>query len=160
MKALRFENLADRPDAVPLVAEWYFGEWGYLNPASTLEKVADRLIASMNHDAIPLVVLAVMGDEVIGSAELKYREMTIYPEKEHWLGGVFVVPEHRGKGVAARLIDAVVETARILGVDLLHVQTERLDGGLYRQLGWQCTERVCYRGLDVLVLQRKLCPPI
>lgn len=160
MKALQFENLADRPAAVPLVAEWYFREWGYLNPASTLEKVADRLGSSMNRDAIPLVMLAVMGDQVIGSAELKYREMAIYPEKEHWLGGVFVVPEHRGKGVAARLIDAVVETARIVGVDLLHIQTERLDGGLYLKLGWQRTGQVCYRGLDVLVMQRKLCPPV
>lgn len=156
MKALQFENLADRPDAVPLVAEWYFGEWGYLNPAATLEKVAARLFASMNRDAIPLVVLAVMGDEIIGSAELKYREMTIYPEKEHWLGGVFVVPEHRGEGVAARLIDAVVNSARVLGVDVLHIQTERLDGGLYLKLGWQRTEQICYRGLDVLVMQREL----
>lgn len=160
MKGLRFENLADRPDALPLIARWYFGEWGHLNPAATLEKIAARLFASMNRDTIPLVVLAVMGDEVIGSAELKYREMKIYPEKEHWLGGVFVVPEHRGKGVAVRLIDAVVETARILGVDLLHIQTERLDGGLYLKLGWERTEQVCYRGLDVLVMQRKLCPPV
>jgi len=156
MTALRFQNLAARPDAVPLVAEWYFGEWGHLNPAATPEKIAARLFASMNRDAIPLVVLAVMGDEVIGSAEIKYREMTIYPEKEHWLGGVFVVPEHRGKGVAARLIDAVVNSARVLGVDVLHIQTERLDGGLYPKLGWQRTEQICYRGLDVLVMEREL----
>ncbi|MGB5624829.1 MAG: GNAT family N-acetyltransferase [Woeseiaceae bacterium] len=156
MKSLRFHKLADRPDAVPLVAEWYFGEWGHLNPAATPEKIAARLSASMNRDAIPLVVLAVTGDEVIGSAELKYREMTIYPEKEHWLGGVFVVPEHRGKGVAARLIDAVINSARVLGVDVLHIQTERLDGGLYLKLGWQRTEQVRYRGLDVLVMEREL----
>jgi GNAT superfamily N-acetyltransferase len=156
MKALRFQNLADRLDAVPLLGEWYFGEWGHLNPAATPEKIAARLFASMNRDAIPLVMLAVMGDEVIGSAELKYREMTIYPEKEHWLGGVFVVPEHRDKGVAARLIDAVVNSARVLGVDVLHIQTLRLDGGLYQKLGWQRTEQICYRGLDVLVMERKL----
>jgi GNAT superfamily N-acetyltransferase len=102
------------------------------------------------------VMLAVMGDEVIGSAELKFREMTIYPEKEHWLGGVFVVAEHRDKGVAARLIDAVVNSARVLGVDVLHIQTLRLDGGLYQKLGWQRTEQICYRGLDVLVMERKL----
>lgn len=156
MKALRFENLADRPDALPLVAKWYFSEWGHLNPAATIKKIAARLFASMNRDAIPLVMLAILGDEVIGSAELKYQEMKIYPEKEHWMGGVFVVPEYRGKGVAVRLIDAVVDTARILGVELLHIQTERLDGGLYLKLGWQRTEQVSYRGLDVLVMQRTL----
>jgi len=156
MNALRFENLADRPAALPLLAEWYFSEWGYLNPATSTERIAAKLSESMNRDSIPLVMLAVMGDEVIGSAELKYREMTIYPEKEHWLGGVFVVPEHRGKDVAAHLIDAVVNTARSLGVELLHLQTERLDGGLYQTLGWQRTAQVNYRGLEVLVMQRML----
>lgn len=156
MQALRFENLADRPDAVPLIAAWYFNQWGHLNPAVTPEKIAAKLFASMNRDAIPLVVLAVMDDEVIGSAQLKYREMTIYPEKEHWLGGVFVAPEHRGNGVAVRLIDAIVNSARALGVDVLHIQTERLDGGLYPKLGWRRSEQICYRGLDVLVMEREL----
>ena len=156
MKALRFEFLADRPAALPLLARWYFGEWGQLNPATSTERIAAKLSESMNRDSIPLVMLAVMGDEVIGSAELKYREMTIYPEKEHWLGGVFVVPEHRGKSVAAQLIDAVIDTARTLGVEVLHLQTERLDGGLYRKLGWQREEQVGHRGLEVLVMQRTL----
>jgi GNAT superfamily N-acetyltransferase len=97
-----------------------------------------------------------MGDEVIGSAELKYREMAIYPEKEHWLGGVFVIPKHRGKGIAARLVESVVETARALDVAVLHIQTQRLDGGLYRALGWQATEQTKNRGLDVLVMERAL----
>jgi GNAT superfamily N-acetyltransferase len=156
MKALRFEFLADRPAALPLLAKWYFGEWGHLNPATSAERIAAKLSESMNRDSIPLVMLAILDDQVIGSAELKYREMTIYPEKEHWLGGVFVVPKHRGKGVAAQLIDAVVDTARTLGVDMLHLQTERLDGGLYRKLGWQREEQVDYRGLEVLVMQRTL----
>jgi GNAT superfamily N-acetyltransferase len=156
MNALRFESLADRPDALPLLAKWYFSEWGHLNPASTPTRIAAKLSASMNRNAIPLVMLAVLGDEVIGSAELKYREMAIYPEKEHWLGGVFVAPQHRSKGVAAQLIDAVVNTARTLGVEVLHLQTERLDGGLYRKLGWQRTEQASYMGLEVLVMQRTL----
>jgi len=156
MKALRFESLIDRPDALSLIAKWYWQEWGRLNPAATTESIAAKLSASMNRDAIPLVMLAIRGDEVIGSAELKYREMTIYPDKEHWLGGVFVVPEHRGKGVAARLIEAVVDTARSLNVTMLHLQTERLNSGLYQKLGWQRTEQVCYRGLDVIVMQRTL----
>jgi GNAT superfamily N-acetyltransferase len=156
MNALRFEYLADRPAALPLLAKWYDSEWGYLNPATSTERIAAKLSESMNRDAIPLVMLAVLGDEVIGSAELKYREMAIYPEKEHWLGGVFVVPEHRGRDVAAQLIDAVVNTARTLGVEVLHLQTERLDGGLYRKLGWQRTEQASYMGLEVLVMQRTL----
>lgn len=156
MTGVQFLKLADRPDAIPQVAAWYFEEWGYLNPAATADRIADKLAASLNRDSIPLVVLAVDGDAVVGAAELKYREMTIYPEKEHWLGGVFVAPKHRGRGVAARMIDSVVDTARTLGVKLLHLQTPQLDGGLYLKLGWRRIEQVHYNGLDVLVMEREI----
>ncbi len=152
---LTIELLADRPEAMPLVAGWYFAEWGHLNPSATLERVRAKLLASMNRDAIPLTVLAVIDEEVVGAAQLKYREMPMFPEKEHWLGGVYVAPEHRGHAIAARLADSVVETARNLGVKTLHIQTERLDGGLYARLGWTPVEQV-NRGPDVLVMQRAL----
>ena len=155
MEDLRIEYLADRPEAAPLVAEWYFAEWGHLNPAATLERTRDKLVASMNRDAIPLTVLAVIDEDVVGTAQLKYREMPMFPEKEHWLGGVYVVPEYRGQDIAAQLVDSVVEAARNLGVQTLHIQTERLDGGLYARLGWAPVEQV-NRGIDVLVMQRAL----
>ena len=156
METLRFEPLVDRPNDIALIAKWYFDEWGYLNPSATLETVREKLAASINQDGIPLTVVAVMDEVAIGAAQLKYRELPIYPELEHWLGGVFVVSEHRFKGVAAQLVHSVTEAARGLGVRALHVQTQRLDGGLYRTLGWQPLQQIRYRGLDVLVMERDL----
>lgn len=155
MENLRVEYIADRPESVPLVAGWYFAQWGHLNPAATLEAVRDKLVASMNRDAIPLTVLAIIDEDVVGAAQLKYREMPIFPDKEHWLGGVYVVPEYRGQGISEQLVDSVIEAARNLGVQTLHIQTERLDGGLYARLGWTPVEQV-NRGIDVLVMERTL----
>lgn len=160
MKDLIFEYLADRPESVPLVAGWYFAEWGYLNHSATLEGVRRKVSASMNRDAIPLTVLAVIDEEVVGAAQLKYREMPIFPDKEHWLGGVFVASEHRGQGIAKQLVHSVVETAGKLGVTTLHIQTERLDGGLYARLGWTPVEQASNHGLDVLVMERPLHSPV
>jgi GNAT superfamily N-acetyltransferase len=111
---------------------------------------------ALNREKIPLFVLAVEADEIVGVAELKYREMAIYPDKEHWIGGVFVPPAHRGKGIASRLANRIVEIAGSLGVKTLHLQTEKLNGGLYARLGWVATEQVNYRGLDVLVMEKRL----
>ncbi len=155
MEELRVEYLADRPESVPLIAGWYFAEWGYLNPSATLEGVRKKLLVSMNRDRIPLTALAVIQEEVVGAAQLKYREMPMFPEKEHWLGGVYVEPEYRGQGVAEQLLGRLVETARNLGVETLHIQTERLDGGLYARLGWTPVQRV-KRGPEVLVMRRRL----
>ena len=105
---------------------------------------------------MPLSILAVDSDEILGVAELKYHEMEIYPDKEHWIGGVFVPLQHRGKGVASIIINRVIEVASSLGVNTLHLQTEQLDGGLYKQLGWEPCEKIFYQGLEVLVMERAL----
>jgi len=92
----------------------------------------------------------------MGVAELKFHEMDIYPEKEHWLGGVYVPVEHRGKGIASRLIRQAVRIARTLGVPTLYLQTEKLEGGLYASLGWVPVAQANNRGLDVLVMEKTL----
>jgi GNAT superfamily N-acetyltransferase len=153
---MEFLFLAERPDALATVAKWYFDEWGYLGAGSSAEDVAEKIRSYLNADKIPLIVMAVEHDEVLGVVQLKYREMEIYPDKEHWLGGVYVPPEHRGKKIAAKLITRAIGVARSLGVKTLYLQTENLDGGLYRKLGWQPIERVKNRGLEVLVMEKKI----
>lgn len=160
--ALSFACLADRPEALETIAGWYFNEWGYLRPGAGPERIAAKLEGSMHRDRLPLVVLAVDGRELFAAAELKYHEMDVYPEREHWLGGVYVAPGYRGLGIAARLIEHAVTRAIALGVEVLHLQTERRDGGLYTRLGWQPVEHVNYRGIDVLLMERRIagCDPL
>jgi predicted N-acetyltransferase YhbS len=82
--------------------------------------------------------------------------MDIYPDREHWLGGVYVPTMYRDRRVGSRVVENVVERARLLNVSTLHLQTERLDGGMYGRLGWKEAERVTYRGREVLVMERTL----
>ena len=96
------------------------------------------------------------GEKLIGSAQIKLNQMTIYPNKEHWLAGIYVEPKHRGNNVAALLIEKIQEIAITLGVEVLHLQTEHLSGGLYAKLGWQPDELVNYRSTDVMVMSKNL----
>ncbi|MCG6871230.1 MAG: GNAT family N-acetyltransferase [Gammaproteobacteria bacterium] len=155
---MKFTLLADRPEAVPLVAGWYFGAWGHLVEGETREKAVERVgRVGLGRDQMPYILLAVEGEEVIGAAHLKYREMEeLFPEKEHWLGGVYVAASHRGRGVASRLVEEIARRAPACGVQTLYLQTEALDGGLYHRLGWQPLIRVHHHGLDVLVMERHL----
>ncbi len=151
---MNFELLADRPEAINVVAGWYYDEWGRANPNSSVARIAGNLARSMNRDRPPLVLLAVKNDNVVAAAELKYREMEIYPDKEHWLGGMFVLPALRGAGVASQLIERVVALAKGFGISTLYLQTERLDGGLYTRHGWQPLDTVNNKGTRVLVMQK------
>ena len=148
--------LANHKQAIQTIAKWYFEEWAYLKEGSSIESFTEDIYTYLNTDKIPLMLIAVEGDDAIGVVQLKYREMTIYPVKEHWLGGVYVYKDHRSKKVAEQMILKLIEIAKSLGVKTLHLQTEHLDGGLYRQLGWEPIEQVNYRGIDVLVMALKL----
>ena len=80
----------------------------------------------------------------------------MFPDKEHWLGGVYVAASHRGQGYGSQIIEQIVKMAPKYGVETLHLQTEALDGGLYARLGWTPCAHVISRGLDVLVMEQQL----
>lgn len=151
---MKFEFLVDRPVAIDMVSCWYFEEWGRLNPKASAQGIAKKISQSMNREKPPLLLLAVENDNVVGAAELKYREMDIYPDKEHWLGGLFVIPQRRGLGIGSKLIERVILLAERFGIKELYLQTERLDGGLYSHQGWESLEAVNYKGSEVLVMQK------
>ena len=153
---LKFEFLADRKDTVPLIAKWYYQEWGGIQSDDSFEKTTERIQKSLNRDQIPLHLLAIEEDEILGVVELKFHEMDIYPDKEHWIGGVYVPLSHRGKGVATSLVEHAVKLARKFGVKTLYLQTEKQDGGLYGRLGWKILERTTYKNVDVVVMTRHL----
>jgi len=156
---MKFELLADNEEVIPILADWYFEEWGYLSKGSSLAKASEKLHDYLNFDKVPLIVIALENGAVVGASQLKYREMDIYPKKEHWLGGVYVSHNHRGQKIAEKIIGKVIAIAVELDICKLHLQTERLDGGMYKSLGWKPIEQVNYRGLDVLVMENEIKTP-
>ncbi len=157
---MKLDYLANHTGAIATIAKWYVDEWGHLPGVSSMAQAEDNLRAYLNTDKIPLMIIAKEGDEILGAAQLKYREMDIYPEKEHWLGGVYVAKEHRGKGIAEKIILEIIRQAQRLGVHTLHLQTENLTGGLYRRMGWRPVEQVHFDGRDVLVMEKSIAPSL
>lgn len=153
---MELKFLADIPEALPQIAKWYFDEWGVRMKDNSLEQITQRMQSMLNRDKIPLHLVATDGHRVLGVAQLKFREMDIYPEKEHWLGGVYVHEAARGNGLASRLISKTLDLAKDFGEKNLYLQTERSDGGLYTHLGWTPIEKVHYNGMDVLVMERSI----
>lgn len=154
---LRFEFLADRLEAIPLVTRWYLDEWGQRLGHDFGERVRMELREHLTRDSIPLTILAIYDTEIIGAAQLKHHELKeAFPDKEHWLGGVFVVPGYRGRGYGSQTVEHMAKIAPRLGVRTLYVQTELLDGGLYAHLGWIPFAVAKNCDIDVLVMERHL----
>ena len=155
-KIMEFILLADEPNAYKQVARWYFDQWLANIPDMAIDKIETKLSSYVNRDKAPLLVLAKSKGELIGAVELKIREMDIYPDYEHWIGGVYVKDQERGNGVATKLVQEVVMQARRLGVEKLYIQTEKLDGGIYSKEGFSLIEQVLYKGHYVSVMQAEL----
>jgi GNAT superfamily N-acetyltransferase len=152
---LTFAFLADRQDAIVTVAQWYYKEWGKV-PGNSVEQTIERIKGKLNRDKSPLHILAISTGRVLGVAQLKLREMSIYPEKEFWLGSLFVSHEFRGCGVGSALAEEIAVIAKRFGIKELYLQTEVLDGGLYKRLGWNPIEATEYNGVQVVVMVKLL----
>jgi GNAT superfamily N-acetyltransferase len=148
--------LIDHPEAIPLVARWYFDDHGHEIPGNSFEATCARIQGKLNRDIPPVHVLAISDGRPVGVAQWKRYEMPEYPDKEHWLGSVFVTPEHRGKSIGGLLANKVAEIAQSKGVKELYLSTERLDGGFYLRAGWTPYERTISRGDEVLVMIKTL----
>lgn len=153
---MNFEYLADHKDKIPTIAKWYFDQWGDLEADNSLGKTILKLHNYLNRDKIPLLILAFDNHDTLGVAQLKYHEMKIFPEREHWIGGIFVPKQHRGKKIGQKLVEEIENLAKSLGVNTLYLQTRKLNGGMYKDLGWIPLEKVEYRGIEVLVMEKRV----
>jgi GNAT superfamily N-acetyltransferase len=155
--SLSFEYLAERGEAVPQICRWWFEEWGHLRPGDTLEALTERVRGLVSRERLPIQMVALWESRVVGVASLKLHELfERYPEKNFWLGDVFVAPEFRGRGIGSALAMKIVQLAKSRGIEALHLQTKDLSGGLYARLGWQKIEQISLPSYDVVVMVKSL----
>lgn len=157
---MKIEKLNQHPDMIETVATWWFNEWSRLYPDNvTVEIAAQSLRDELDLDEpLPHILVAIENGKPIGSASLKLHELkNHFPDTPNWLGSVYVDKSARGTGTASKLVGEIESIARSKEINTLHLQTERLDGGLYKRLGWQPVTQLWDRGDDVLVMSKQLC---
>ncbi len=69
----------------------------------------------------PVHILVVENKKVLGVSKFKMYEMDIYPDKEFWLGNLFVSPASRRRVVGSALANKIATTAESFGVKELHL---------------------------------------
>lgn len=153
---MQFEYLADHPHRVPQVIAWWHAVWAdRMGP--DIDALEQQLLASLNREQLPIHILAMKNGQPIGTAALKMQELAeLFPDKQFWLGSVFVDTPHRGEKIASALTHQIITLAQARGLPHLYLQTMHLSGGLYARLGWEPLERFSYRGTDTLLMCKTL----
>lgn len=147
--------LADRPELVPTLAEWFHAEWGHVVPWGTVEGFAELFRGQLRRDALPLALVALDADALVGTASLRVADMADRPERTPWLGGVYVRPEARGRGVGEALVRAAERRARELGFREMYLFTTDREA-FYLRLGWSVLEYADHHGESAAVMRTPL----
>ncbi|HCS46199.1 MAG TPA: N-acetyltransferase [Pseudomonas sp.] len=150
---MEIDYLCNHPTLIPELAELNFKEWGQFAPSDTLEARTERMRAACGKGAVPTVLVALDDTQLLGGALLIESDLASRPELTPWLAGVYVKAEHRGRGIASRLVSRIVQEAAALGVPKLYLYTDAAQS-LYARLGWEIVEQLDDNGLDVTVMER------
>ncbi len=152
---MTIEYLADRPEFMESLAKLQLNEWGRYRPDETLEMRIEKLKNRCNHRQIPTVFFATDGRNLLGSAQLVEHDMDTRMQWSPWLAGVVVSPEHRCRGIGAKLVSRVIEEAKSLEVPVIYLFTFSTEK-YYARMGWNIIESTQYLGVDVTVMSRRI----
>ncbi len=151
-----YHYLKEFPEQIDPLARAIYSEWNTmykrqgLSVDQVIEKVRERAVDSV----IPLTMIALDGDTLLGSITIKEHDFADHPELSPWLAGVFTLPEHRKKGVGKGLITFAEAIAKeTFDVKELFLYTGSASK-LYEKIGYETFETVD-RGDKVLTLMKK-----
>jgi GNAT superfamily N-acetyltransferase len=147
--------LADTFELAPQLIPGLLEHWRPLMPDDTAVARLQRFRLHLNRGALPIAWLAHEGERALGTAALRATDLPGREDLTPWLGGVYVAPELRGRGVASALCRTVEKRAAELGFRKLYLFT--LDQQrLYERLGWRRMERATWKGRAADVMVKEL----
>ncbi len=145
--------LADYPEHLPTVAAWVYGYWGHLMPGSSLEGTERHFRGQLNRDALPLTLIALKGQQPVGTASIFLQDMSTRPHLSPWMASVYVDPAYRRRGIGSDLVRAIESAAERLHIARLYLFTPDQER-FYARLGWSPLERVEYRTECVVIMSK------
>jgi len=153
-----------RPEWVPVVADWLVTEWAHLYPDWDHTAAIAELLARGASDGPPCTWLLFDDEDldagVLGSVGLslggELEDTSIAPIVSGvWVVNLFVAPGARGRGHGTALLDHAIAHAIALGVDTLLLTTEH-SAPHYRTLGWIDLGTATLNGHPSTVMTRSL----
>jgi GNAT superfamily N-acetyltransferase len=129
--------LADRPEALEVVADMRWREWGH--PPEPVEYSFWRDMTTREAGRTELPVTFVCADQsagdVVGAVGLDEYDVEERRETSPWVTGTIVRADRRGSGVGRLLMRHLEQWAAEHGFEELWVGTENA-AGFYERCGW------------------------
>lgn len=136
------------------IAAMYLAEWDI-----PMQVTIDRL-TNLPLNAIPFHIVLLINDKPAATAGVHHDVglLKVEPRFSHlgpWVSLVYTLPEFRKQGLGALMCTYLEDHARSLGVEILYLYTATAEK-LYQRLNWIPDERFIYKGLDTVLMWKKL----
>lgn len=130
MNGYRFITLREQPDLKDTAAGWFSGKWNV--PLAAYTECMDEFLSGKTEYGwyICLCKGIIVGG--LGIIENDFHEnKDLTPN----VCAVYTEPEHRGRGIAGKLLDMAVDDMKSKGFSALYLVTDHT--GLYERYGWE-----------------------
>lgn len=137
MNEITIFPLAKKPKYIDTCVAWSYGEWICQDEEMlSLEQLKEFMMSSISDDELPIAYIAFYDGKIAGMATLKETEHEDRKDLMPWLGGVFVHPFFRRKGIGHSLCKQIARIAKNdFGYDKIHLQTASPD--FYKPMGYK-----------------------
>lgn len=154
-RAITIAPLALHRELLPLVSAWFIDEWpGWYGPGGRGDAAADLAAFAASQTHLPVGLVAFENRAPVGVAALKPESLPTHRHLTPWAAAGFVLSSHRGKGIGALLLAALVRHAHALRYERIYCATATATG-LLRRSGWSQLECVEYRGESLVIFAKQ-----
>ncbi len=130
MGEYRYITLREKPELKDTAADWFHNKWGV---------PAEAYLACMN-DYLDQKTeygwyLCMDGDQIIAGMGVIENDFHDRKDLKPNVCAVYTEEEHRGKGIAGKLLNMTVEDLRSKGITPVYLVSDHI--GFYERYGWE-----------------------
>jgi N-acetylglutamate synthase-like GNAT family acetyltransferase len=151
MESISIDYLANQQQHIPALAQWQQSQWSDISPHLTTQKRIDFMRSHPAMANIPTTCIALLNNELMGSASLVENDMEDYADYGPWLASVYVTHKHRKKGAATALVEEIIMQAKLLNYDRLFLFTAD-QHDFYALRGWKSLHQTRYHGESIDIM--------
>lgn len=121
---VNIKYLVDAQQYIPTIAQWIYEQWNKYDPTLSVERISASLKQRLNKDKIPLVLMALVNNDLVGVVSLKNSiRIPGYEDRDLWLGNLIVARNYRNQGIGRLLLNQAYNKMKELGFKKISLYT-------------------------------------
>ncbi|MBQ6333874.1 MAG: GNAT family N-acetyltransferase [Erysipelotrichaceae bacterium] len=130
MNDIYYIDLRQRPELKDETAQWFHEKWGVAKKA-----YLECMESYLNGDNEYGWYLCLEKEKIVGGLGVIENDFHERKDLKPNVCAVYVQEEYRGRGIAGKLLNMVVEDLRAKGISPLYLLSDHI--GFYERYGWQ-----------------------